>query len=299
MTLLVLDVSQYQATTPDLTGVSALISQATIGTTPRANFPMHDANARKAGILSAAYHFNYAPLAVSPQVTAFLKAAPDADGYALDRENDTYVNAQNVKVTIPMFTPAQCREFISRMHDAGKKIGLYASESVFADFGQDWDWIANYSQKPTKHWDLWQYGPYHGIDASHFNGTLADLAALLGAGMNALTLTDSTPKIVTPKVGTQLYRPDGTALVKVSVPSATPSPYAVALGAVAFRVVPTTTGGVKQLALVHTADVTLADPPPVVAGPDTTPFSQADLDAAKAAGYAAAKAKASAAVTAI
>jgi GH25 family lysozyme M1 (1,4-beta-N-acetylmuramidase) len=158
--LLGVDVSKWQTTTPSLIGIDFLIARAGIGTKLDAYYDMHIANARKAAIVTGSYWFNWGTLSVSDQVAAYARSEGDVDLHVIDWEG------------ADGFTAAQTADFIRRYRAlTGNRIGLYASESRFRDLGQDWDWIANYSREPIKHYDIWQYGPYHGADGNRFPGT--------------------------------------------------------------------------------------------------------------------------------
>lgn len=166
MTLRGIDVSQHQATTPNLTGLSFLFARASIGLTRDAKYLAHVAAARKAGLVVGAYHFNWREIPIADQVRLFLAAAGDVDLYAIDVEGDH------------AFSLAQTREFIARVHGAGKTIGLYHSDSGFpSTAGQDWNWVANWSHEPIRDWSFWQYRGSP-LDLDRFAGTAIDLARL-------------------------------------------------------------------------------------------------------------------------
>ncbi len=152
-----------------------LFARASIGTQVDALYAQHIAEAKAAGIVTGAYHFNHDALSVASQVTTFIAAAGDVDLYALDVEG---LNA---------FSEAQTAEFIDLMHAAGLKCGLYHSASGFFDAGQDFDWVAKWSTVPPASWDFWQFTSsgtlpgYTGrLDFDRFNGTLDELHALAG-----------------------------------------------------------------------------------------------------------------------
>lgn len=167
-----IDVSKWQATTPALAGLSFLIARASIGTTVDPMYATHIANARKAGLVVGAYHYNWTG---DPRVQAryFLTMAGDVDLYAIDVEGAT------------RFSDDAARAFIDECHLAGKRCGLYASLSGYPDVGQDWRWIAYWSstdKAPTLPWDFWQYGGT-GVDRDAFRGTEAELRAWIGEDM--------------------------------------------------------------------------------------------------------------------
>jgi GH25 family lysozyme M1 (1,4-beta-N-acetylmuramidase) len=163
-----IDVSKWQVDTPDLTGLSLLFARASIGTQADPRYNQHIQNARKAGLIVGAYHFNWDAIPVAGQVTAFLKAAGAVDFFFIDVEGKH------------AFDHAQTEEFIDRMHQAGKRCGLYHSASGYFDAGQDYDWVAKWAASPpAQHWDFWQYRG-DPLDLDRFNGTLAQLQALAG-----------------------------------------------------------------------------------------------------------------------
>jgi hypothetical protein len=169
MTLLGIDVSHWQTRSDwSADGLSFLIARSSIGTSKDSAYDGHIAKAKAAGLVTGAYHFNYDGVSVATQVKAFLAAAGDVGLLALDVEGSH------------RFSLAQTKDFIARVHAAGKRIGLYMSESGFFEAGQDWDWVANWSREPTRHWDIWQFGSYLGEDGNRFAGTLGELRALAG-----------------------------------------------------------------------------------------------------------------------
>jgi hypothetical protein len=199
-----IDVSHHQASTPTLTAYDFLIARATIGTLRDRMYSTHTANAHKAGLVVGAYHFNYPHVSVASQVALFLDTARNADILALDVEPDSG--------SVRQFTRAEAREFISLVHAAGRKIGLYMSESAYySDVGQDWHWVANWSNPPARAWDIWQYRGSP-LDLNRFNGSLAELRAFAG-GSNDVAQRDITAvedKLILIKDGQFIFDLDGT-----------------------------------------------------------------------------------------
>lgn len=266
------DVSHWQTTSDwapgDGPGLRFLIARATVGTKPDDKYAAHIAKARNAGLVTGAYHFNYDAISVSDQVDAFLRAAGTVDMYALDVEGD---NA---------FSLAQTKAFITRFKNlTDKKIGLYMSSSgFFLDAGQDWNWIALWGTNtpPSKPWDIWQFGPEGGEDGDLVKSasTLARIQAtdIEGEPLSTAAITNETPALTDVLVGDKLFDLDGTTLLTTSTVETLgrPSPFGVGTK----RAVYATISGVRRLALVNGRNV--RDVPAAV---DTTPFSQADLDA--------------------
>lgn len=156
-TLLGKDVSYWQTPSDWAPGpLHFLIARASIGTTPDTMYDRHINKALKAGLPTGAYHYNWASVSVKDQVRTFLDNAHDASALALDVEGRQ-----------EMFSHAQTREFIDRVHDAGRQIGLYMSASQFFDAGQDWDWIAHWGiPNMPRAAEVWQFGGVGGEDGN-------------------------------------------------------------------------------------------------------------------------------------
>lgn len=169
MTLNGIDISRWQSTTPPLTGLAFAFARATYGTRPDDMYRRHTSAFRAAGLVIGAYHFGVGYLDVNEQVTAFLAAAAPDALLALDLERDAAGTMTN----------PNAKRFIATVQAKGRKIGLYHSESGFPSLGQDFDWVANWSTAPARHWDFWQYRGSP-LDLDHFNGTQAQLDALAG-----------------------------------------------------------------------------------------------------------------------
>lgn len=170
-----IDVSKHNGSTPPLTGLDFLFARASIGLTPDALYLAHIANARAAGLVTGAYHFNWSPISPSQQADYFLAHAVGADLLVIDVEANVYNG-----VTTPAFSIAQTQEFIARVHAAGRKIGLYHSQSGFFSAGQDYNWIARWgTTPPSTQWTFWQYQG-DPLDRNRYPGTRADLNAFAG-----------------------------------------------------------------------------------------------------------------------
>jgi hypothetical protein len=163
------DLSYSNATTN--TFAKFYIVKATQGTAKDPRWDQHSANVRKMGKPLAAYHFLVKGVPIIDQMTAFLAVASGADGFALDWEADPP-------------SKAATRDAVRLVQAAGKKCGFYASDAVFFNAGQDWDWIAHYGTNkwPTfagKRADIWQYQG-HPLDRDRYDGTTAELLHLWG-----------------------------------------------------------------------------------------------------------------------
>lgn len=170
-----LDVSVFQQTTPSLVGKDFLFARASIGTKTDPMFATHIANAKKAGVVTGAYHFGTSA-SVSSQVDTFLNAAiaANVDLLVLDLEGSGS----------PM-TAAQAKTFLDsvKAHSL-KKVGLYHSLSGYPQLGQEFNWVAFWSPNPPSiPWLFWQNGPDHGIDHNYFMGTREQLNAFAGVSM--------------------------------------------------------------------------------------------------------------------
>lgn len=262
----VIDVSKWQSSLPDLTGVAGVIARAGIGTKPDEMFTTHIAKARRAGLWVGSYWFNWGSLSVSDQVNAYIAREQEVGGvqlHVIDWE------------ATEGFTATQTADFI-RLYKArtGNLIGLYASEGRFRDLGQDWNWIANYSREPIKAYDMWQYGSFRGVDGNNARQRILDLAR--GTTVTPAPILDRNPKIVTANEGHTWRDLDGTTILDTGRSALAPrlSPYGIAGG---LRAIYSSLAG-------H--PIVIIDPATVTDVPVTIPpgyFTQAQLDAAIAA----------------
>lgn len=204
MTVNGIDVSKHQSTTPDLTGQDFLFARASIGTLTDYMYATHTGHALAAGLTVGAYHFNWSTLSVADQVAVFLRAAANTQLLVIDVEPD-----YSGGITTPAFTLAQTQEFISRVHAAGRRIGLYHSQSGFFDAGQDFNWVARWgSYAPSVPWAFWQWQGSP-LDRNYFNGTIEQLRALAGV------VAPPTPKWSWARPPELL--PEGTTFVTTSI----------------------------------------------------------------------------------
>ena len=175
MTVEGIDVSRWQASTPDLAGLGFLIARASIGGDTDGMYARHIAAAKRAGLVTGAYHFGYDFMSMTDQADLFVHAAGDVDFLFLDVEGK--------------YAPSrvQAAAFIKAVQGRGRRCGLYHSESGYFEAGQDYDWVANWSRQPTRSWHFWQYtssghiAGYTGrLDRDRFDGSRAELRALAG-----------------------------------------------------------------------------------------------------------------------
>jgi hypothetical protein len=167
------DISHHQTATPDLSGVGFVIVRASYGSSVDERYDQHVANVRAAGKVAGAYIFAR-PNAVDPvdkQVATFLRVSAGADFLAVDREKDG---------TNGIITATDTRRMITMIQAAGRRVGLYASESAFKDFGQDWSWVAHWGTEPVIPYDVWQWdgGGTDKVDNDVFRGSVGALLAL-------------------------------------------------------------------------------------------------------------------------
>lgn len=210
-----IDVSKWQTATPSLAGLSFLFARASIGTLPDPTFAMHTGNARRAGLVTGAYHFGDSRLPPVRQARTFLEAAGDVDFYFLDVEGSHAMSAD------------QIRAFFDEVHAAGKRIGLYHSLSGFPELGQDFNWVAFWSgSPPSRNWTFWQYRGSP-LDRDRFIGSEAELRALASTLPDTATedtvTTITVTKYETPRAvsgaNVTLYLPDGSSRSVASLES--------------------------------------------------------------------------------
>ena len=284
-----IDVSKWQLSTPRLAGLDFLFARASIGTAKDVRYDMHIRNARAAGLVTGAYHFNWSTLSVRDQVDAFLAAAGDVDFLFLDVEY-----AGN---GISAFSTAQAREFIDRVHQRGRKIGLYMSDSNYkGSVGQDYHWVARWtSQPPTRDWDFWQWQGSP-LDRNRFSGTKAQLVKLAGGApqgaaedmskfinLSGVNLTSNRRVAVSP--GQDWFYLDGTRGGDISASASVPvlgrsDSQGDKLIVVIGTAVPYSDDVQRPTAVLvkeFWASATTVSP-----APDATPFAQSDIDSAVA-----------------
>lgn len=165
-----IDVSHWQTSTPDLTGLDFLIARVAYGTSLDTKYGLHIANARQAGLVCGAYLFGrYGDGAA--QADVMLEHAGDVELFVLDLESD----GGN-----PSMTDSQAKAFMSRIRSAGHPCGLYHSLSGFPNLGQDWNWVAYWGAgAPVMPWAIWQWQGSP-LDRNYFNGTREALYEFAG-----------------------------------------------------------------------------------------------------------------------
>lgn len=205
-----IDISEWQRSTPDLSDLDFVVLRASIGVKGDGRYNQHFNNARSAGVVVGAYHFNDDRLSIEDQVTVFLDVSYGADFRALDVEGGNE------------FSDAQAKTFIRLCHEAGYKIGLYHSHSGYPrNLGQDWDWVADWTgHSPSDiDWEMWQYRGSP-LDLDVFKGSLSDLLALGDSMSNAVNCTSrivSSDYVRAVRAGTIAYADtNGTKLTTMS-----------------------------------------------------------------------------------
>jgi hypothetical protein len=167
MTLNGCDVSYANSTTPTA-GYAFVFAKAGERDFQDPMWTTHSANVRKAGKVLGSYWYWSDRASAATQAALFLQIAGSADLLALDYEGQS----QNV---------AGAKAFIAAVKAAGRECGLYHSASGFPNFGQDWNWVAQWGIKvPSIPWTFWQYSGT-GLDRDKFNGDAAALAKLAGS----------------------------------------------------------------------------------------------------------------------
>lgn len=289
-----IDISTYQSVTPSLAGLSFVFARASYGTSPDLRYAQHAADVRAAGLVLGAYH--YWQLAdPASQVATFLAAARDADLLAIDLEGaDSATDTAHAQVT----------DMIARLAAAGRSCGLYHSLSSYPELGQSFRWVAAWGATPPAiPWTFWQYQGSP-LDHDRFAGTLPELEALVAAGggpnsmaIYAATLEAGTVTVAAGTTATGLQPGDSWTKAKTA-----PGPFTAHTDELLHRIGGTT----PPTYAAHMTDGPLAGlyvgtggGIAYVAAPKPPSYTQAQLDAARAAGFSDAKGKALAAVQGI
>lgn len=268
-----IDISAHQLHTPALAGKSFVIARASYGDYPDERFDNHAREVRSQGLILGAYLFlrNQSP---ADQVATFLRVGGSADLFAVDFEKDR---------GHPHVTEAQTREVIRRIQSTGRRVGLYATSYTMFPAGQDWEWVADWrGDPPPGDWKIWQYRGSP-LDLDRFRGTADDMREWLG--MSRLPVTNDDLRRVRVKAGSPVYSPDG---AKIDTQGAAVERTGLARvhlgkgGPVYVAVIGPVSGG-RELTFVKLDDT--VDLGPIQTGGPTP----ADLAAAKAEGYAAAR----------
>jgi hypothetical protein len=261
-----IDISTYQAVTPDLTGLSFVICRATYATGKDARYDMHSANVLKAGKVLGAYHFGRRAVdySIASQVAAFISVARNAHLLALDLEADGGTLMSN----------SDAAAFIAalRANDPQhRQIILYHSLSGFpTNLGQDANWIAKWSTTPPSiAWQFWQnWNTYKGSgsngDSDMYNGTVEQLRLFVGTGgdvASKLPLINDEPAKLAVKAGGAVYDLDGKKITEFYGDYVIDSPFGTRVGAQIYRAAYVSIGGVRQLTLI-TSWTVVPQPPP-------------------------------------
>ena len=147
MTVPGIDISHWQAQTPPLGNIGFVFVKATEGTAVDPMWKTHTANVQASTAVLGAYHVARDDVNVETQAAAFLNTAKGVELLALDVEGAHAFNRD------------ETGRFFAAVHKTGRRCGLYMSESGFyAGVGQDFNWVANWSQAPSIPYAFWQYG---------------------------------------------------------------------------------------------------------------------------------------------
>jgi hypothetical protein len=164
-----IDVSHYQSTTPSLAGLAFLIARSSIGLYADELYPMHVANAKRAGLEVGAYHFGYRSRPIIDQARIFAARSAGVRFRFLDREGDEAP------------THEQARAFVAEVRRLTGSCGQYMSESVYDPVGEDYTWVAHYGViAPRRPWTFHQYRGTP-LDLDRYHGTVAELRAWVAA----------------------------------------------------------------------------------------------------------------------
>lgn len=171
MTVLGIDISHWQQSTPSLVGLGFVVVKVSEGTTEDPKHDYHSANVRRAGKMLMNYCFSRDDVSLDAQAEFFVKHA-DKDAIALAVDNEGPHST----------TTAQTRYLINRIRawdalirgNSIRPVMLYMSESGFQEAGQDEHWVANWDRTPHHPYLIWQYhgGP---LDKDRYEGTLSQL----------------------------------------------------------------------------------------------------------------------------
>lgn len=294
MTVEGIDVSVYQATMPSLAGRAFVFCRASIGQYIDSRYAQHAAEVRAAGRVLGAYHYVRKAVPAATQVDVFLAQAKGADLLALDLEGaDGDATGKAV-----------ARDMIAALQATGRRIGLYHSLSGYPSLGQAWRWVAAWQATPPSiPWEFWQYRGSP-LDLDRWHGDLASLQAFVqaagGQDMPAIYQRDNRTGKAAVGAGAHAdgFRLGATGWEKVKTASG-PATWHFDFHLAELTQTPQldhayhlTDGPLAGLYARGSQVAATLDPVPPVPTP-------ADLEAAKAAGYADAKAKAIAAVQAI
>lgn len=169
MTLRGIDISEHQATTPSLLGLAFTFVKASEGLRPDPLYPRHAAAVRALRLVLGAYCFARSDVDPDGQAAAFVARAAGAELLAVDDEG---IHATDRPQTASLIARIRAHDPLHR------PVGLYMSESVFLEAGQDFDWVAHWGvAAPSRHWTFHQYRGSP-LDLDRYAGTLAQLHAL-------------------------------------------------------------------------------------------------------------------------
>lgn len=178
------DVSGWQTSTPNLTGIDFVIARAGYGSGNPADkmYATHSANVLKAGKVLGAYWFWYYGQDNAAAVKQFLAIAGNAQFLVLDLEG-TNANTDTGR--------ARAKDFIAKLKAADtkhRKVGLYHSASGYPSLGQDFNWVAFWSATAPDvstyklAWVVWQYNGAgtDNLDNDYWHGDVTAMKTYLG-----------------------------------------------------------------------------------------------------------------------
>jgi hypothetical protein len=166
MTVFGCDLSHFQASIPDLTGMSFVFHKCTEGSDyVDPVYSGRQSTVHNTGRIWGAYHFFRMSADVGAQVQWFIDHATIKTGdiIALDFEDVAYDSWSNYPHSV---VASKCTEVMHALRGAfpNNRLVLYCNESTLTDYVQrygiptyDGLWIADPSGRPSAAWVFWQY----------------------------------------------------------------------------------------------------------------------------------------------
>lgn len=157
-------------------GLGFVIVKASEGTTADSLYDEHMAKVKASGKLPGAYMFARDDVGIDAQAKFFATHSPGAYFLAVDNEGKHAMTASQIRSLIAA---------IRKYDILGRNILLYMSESGFFLYaGQDDNWVANWGNTPHTPYLIWQYlsgsqSGSGGEDRNRYEGTLAQLKTAL------------------------------------------------------------------------------------------------------------------------
>lgn len=165
--LLAIDISHHQKTTPSLALLGSVIVKATEGSGHVDElYTTHASHVLGQGKYLASYHFALSTADIEAQALLYLGHTARAAALAIDNENK-YANINGVRTLVSRrLNRTDTNRLIAavKAHDSlRRECGLYMAEydyltGGYAACNQDFNWIAKWGSTPPRTpWDIWQY----------------------------------------------------------------------------------------------------------------------------------------------